>query len=282
MKAFGLTFRIAGSALLLLALQALWGRVWTGRRFGPVMGPPILSCIFVVLALALVASSSHHRGWKLSSTLFILYFGINHLNTLNEALLFNLRLTPREIFRLMASGFCTAVIFTPLLVLILGYWKGPAEEAVRPLVPRTKANWAVRIVLGDILYVVCFVIAGLAVSPFVRDFYAGIKMPSPLSVLAMEVLRGLIYVGAGLAVASGMKGERGNSAVALGLSFPVLAGVAPLLLHNPYMPDYVRLAHGFEIGISNLVYGALLGYILTRKGVPPDEIKPAEGAEPLR
>src|SRR5579875_795987 len=279
MKAFSLTLRIAGSALLLLALQALWGRVWTGRRFGDTLGPPILSSIFVVLALALVASCSRQRGWKLSGTLFILFFGINHLNTLNDALLFKLGLTPQEILRLMASGFCTALIFTPLLVLILGYWSSPTDEAVRPLVPRSKANWAVRIVLGDVLYVVCYVVAGLAVSPFVRDFYAGIKMPSPLSILAMEVLRGLVYVAAGLAVTSGMKGERGNSAVALGLSFPVLAGVAPLLLHNPYMPDYVRLAHGFEIGISNLAYGALLGYILTRKAAPSDGIKPPEGSE---
>ena len=65
----------------------------------------------------------------------------------------------------------------------------------------------------------------------------------------------------------------------LALSFPILAGVAPLLLPNPYLPGHVRLAHGFEIGISNFVYGLLLGYVLTRKAAPGFDVEQGEGTE---
>lgn len=54
----------------------------------------------------------------------------------------------------------------------------------------------------------------------------------------------------------------------LGLAFPFLAGMALLLPHNPYLPDYIRLDHKFEIVISNIAYRALLGHILTRKAAP--------------
>jgi hypothetical protein len=264
MKAFGLTLRIAGATLVLVALQALW----THPRSIAQVGLLVLPNLMVVLALALVAASSRQQSWKLAGTLFVLYFGINQLNTLDEALLFNVGVKASQAIRMIGSGFLASLIFSPLLVLILGCWKKEPQEEARPLLPRSAASRLVRILLGDVLYTLCYFIAGMIVFPFVKDFYSGITLPGPASILKMEIFRGLVYVAAGLAVADGMKGERGRAAVALGLSFPILAGVAPLLLPNPYLPDYVRLAHGFEIGISNLVYGVLLGYLLTRKAAP--------------
>ena len=264
MKPFDLTLRVAGATLALLALQELWNLPRTPAQLGPLILPNLL----IVLALALVAASSHQHGWKLSGTLFVLYFGINQLNTLDEALLFHVGLKASQDLGMMASGLITSMVFAPLLVLLLGCWKNKTEEEVKPLVPRSAANWVGRIVLGDLLYVACYFIAGMSAFPFVKNFYATFKLPAPVSILTMEILRGLVYVAVGLAVVNGMKGERGKAAFALGLSFPILAGVAPLLLPNPYLPGYVRLAHGFEIGISNLIYGALLGFLLTRKAAP--------------
>jgi hypothetical protein len=278
MKAFGLTLRIAGATLLLLALQAFWDHVWLAARFKSSQGPPVLSSLLVVLALALVAASSKHRGWKLSGTLFVLYFGINRLNTLDEALLFKIGLRTHEILRLLGAGFCTALPFTPLLALLLGCWSKSGEEELKPLEPRSAAGWAERIVLGIFLYVLCYFIAGVAAYPFAKDFYAGFTLPDTASILSMEIFRGLVYVAAGLVVVNGMKGQRGRAAATLGLAFPILAGVAPLLMHNPYLPDYVRLAHAFEIGTSNLAFGALLGHILTRKAATPTDVQQAGSA----
>lgn len=280
MKAFGLTLRIAGATLVLLALQALWSHLWVAEQFRSALGPPILSSLFVILALALVAANSRHRGWKLAGAFFVLYFGINQLNTLDETLLFRFGLQVHGVLRLTAAGFCTALSFAPLLVLILGCWENSREDETKLLVPRSAAGWMARIALGDVFYVLCYFIATVATYPFVKDFYSGFTLPKTASFLEIEVFRGLAYVAAGLVVTCGMKGERGRAAATLGLAFPVLAGVAPLLVHNPYLPESVRLAHGFEIGISNLAYGALLGHILTRRaaGIEPQE---AEGAESI-
>lgn len=273
MRVFGLTLRIAGATAVLLALQALWSRLWVAMPFTRGLGLPALSSLLVVLALSLVAAGSSQQGWKLSGTLFVLYFGINVLSTLDETLMFKIGFQPREDFRLMAAGLCVALIFAPLLVLILGCWKNGGQEEPRVVESRSAANWVGRIVLGDFLYVVFYFIAGLAAMPFVRDFYAGIKLPDSASMVELEILRGLVYVAAGLAVVHGMKGKRGRAAATLGLAFPILAGVAPLLMYNPYLPDYVRLAHAFEIGTSNLAFGALLGHILTLKAAPHTNVQ---------
>jgi hypothetical protein len=281
MKVFGLTLRFAGATLMLLALQTLWGHLWIATPFTREVGLPALSGILVVLALSLVAASSSQQGWTLSGTLFVLYFGINCLNSLDETFLYKIGIKAYEMFRLIGSGFCTALIFAPLLVLILGCWNTDEQEAAEAVVPRSAANWVTRIAIGVLLYVLCYYVTGMAAHPFVKDFSAGFKLPDTAGMLGMEFLRGIVYVAAGLAVTSGMKGKRSRAAATLSLAFPILAGVAPLLVHNPYLPDYIRLAHGFEIGTSNLAYGALLGHILTLKAAPAIAAPPAENAESL-
>lgn len=281
MKAFGLTLRVAGGMLLLVALQAFWGRMWLAVQFKSELGLPFLSSLFVVLALGLVAAGSRQRGWALAGTLFVLYFGINQLNTLNEAVLFKVGLTPHQVLQLLGAGICTALTFAPLLVFVLGCWEKRGQEKVGPLVPRSAAGWAGRIVLSEVLYVLIYFIVGMAAFPLVKDYYAGFKLPGLASVLGMELSRGMVYVAAGLVVSIGMKGQRGRAAATLGLAFPILAGVAPLLAHNPYLPDYVRLAHGFEICISDLAFGALLGHILTLKAVQRDRVPDAENGTSL-
>jgi hypothetical protein len=277
MKAFGLTLRIAGATLALLAVQVLWTRPRSLAELGLYVIPDLL----IVLALGLVAASSHQQGWRLSGTLFIVYFGINQLDTLDEALLFKVGLKAPQALGMMGSGLITSLVFVPLLVLILGCWKKAPQEEVEPLVPRTAANWAERTLLGDLLYVLCYFVAGTIAIPFVKDSFAGIKLPGPASILEVEIFRGLVYVAAGLAVVHGMKGKPARAAMVLGLSFPILAGVAPLLLPNSLLPDYVRLAHGFEIGISNFAYGVLLGYLLTRRAVPAVDVGGAENSKSI-
>jgi hypothetical protein len=277
MKAFGLTLRIAGATLALLALQALWSRPRSLAELGLYVIPDLL----IVLALSLVAASSRQQGWKLAGTLFVLYFGISQLNTLDEALLFKVGLKTPQALRIMGLGLITSLVFVPLLVLILGCWKKAPQEKVGPLVPRSAANWVGRILLGDLFYVLCYIVAGIIALPFVKGFYAGIKLPGPASILQVEIFRGFVYVAAGLAVVHGIKGKPTRAAMVLGLSFPILAGVAPLLLPNSFLPDYVRLAHGFEIGISNFAYGILLGYLLTRKAAPAIEIGGPENSESI-
>jgi hypothetical protein len=56
-----------------------------------------------------------------------------------------------------------------------------------------------------------------------------------------------------------------KKAVLIGLIFSILGGIAPLILPNEVMPLNLRMGHLFEVGISNFLYGFLLGYILSQK-----------------
>lgn len=139
MKSLGLTLRIAGATLALLAWQILWGHPRNLAELSLLLIPSLL----VVLALGLVAASSSQQGWKLSVTLFVLYFGIIQLNKLDESLIFKVGLKAPQVFHMMASGFLTALIFCPLLVLILDCWKKPTQgDEMGFLLPRREpAIW---------------------------------------------------------------------------------------------------------------------------------------------
>jgi hypothetical protein len=39
--------------------------------------------------------------------------------------------------------------------------------------------------------------------------------------------------------------------------------VAPLLIANPYLPDAIRYAHLPEVGVSNVLFGLLAGWLLS-------------------
>lgn len=53
-------------------------------------------------------------------------------------------------------------------------------------------------------------------------------------------------------------------AVLVGMVFSILGGIAPLLPPNNLMPAVIRVGHGFEVGISNFLFGWITGVVLYR------------------
>ena len=56
-----------------------------------------------------------------------------------------------------------------------------------------------------------------------------------------------------------------KKALLVGLVFSMLGAIAPLIPPNEFMPGNIRFVHGFEVGISNFLYGLLLGYLFGQK-----------------
>jgi hypothetical protein len=79
--------------------------------------------------------------------------------------------------------------------------------------------------------------------------------------LPIEWVRGLIFV-VGAWPWLPLLRSRGRAILFLGAAYSILGGIAPLLLPNPLMPGPIRLAHGFEVGISDFIFGALVGWTL--------------------
>jgi hypothetical protein len=77
------------------------------------------------------------------------------------------------------------------------------------------------------------VVAGLAISPLIVDFYRGKPMPAPGMVLAMRlVLRGPVPIGIVLLVTRATGGGRTVGAGGAGVVLSVLGGIAPLLFDS--------------------------------------------------
>ena len=81
-----------------------------------------------------------------------------------------------------------------------------------------------------------------------------------------QLLRGLIFTGIAILILRTTDLPKLKAALLIGVVFSVMGGIAPLIPPNELMPANIRLAHGFEVGISNFVYGLLAGFILVQKG----------------
>jgi hypothetical protein len=115
----------------------------------------------------------------------------------------------------------------------------------------------------DLAYVVFYIVAGLAISPLIMDFYRSRPMPDPGFVVLMQlVVRGPVLMGIVLLVTRATGAGRVKGALESGVVLSVLGGVAPLLIPNPWMPDAIRFAHLGEVGVSNFLYGLLVGWLL--------------------
>jgi hypothetical protein len=120
-----------------------------------------------------------------------------------------------------------------------------------------------RALVCDVVYLLLYVAAGLLVSPWIAGYYASRPMPSPGLVIGFELsVRGPVLVAVVLLVVCAMRGRRLRSALWSGLTLAVIAGVAPLIVPNPYLPDAVRYFHLAEVGGSSLLFGLSCGWLL--------------------
>lgn len=220
-----------------------------------IFGYALYLAAFVLLAVVTPA-----RGLRLFLALLALGFGVGVVNVLNEAVVFGLIDTATA---LTGAAFMTLTlaVLSGVAVLLTGKAGKGAGEAARLRL----SAWRVASVIAA--YVVCYFIAGIAVIPFVRDFYADTPIPPLPNLLALQSVRGAIYV---LAAIPLLRLQPRWAAPVLGAAFALVAGLAPLAAENPLMPPYVRAAHAVEIGVSNLVFGIILVWLIGYRAFPSD------------
>ena len=111
--------------------------------------------------------------------------------------------------------------------------------------------------------------------PFVRPFYEHRAMPAMETILAMQVLRGLVFVALLAWLAHELRGARRVTILLGGLALSVFTA-SDLLMPNPFMPDFARWAHLCEGGTSNFLFGAFVTWMLTSQAQPT----PSGGLDP--
>lgn len=257
-----LPLRILSVAVLLTVvrggLAALTGPVPTAGYLGWLA----LANLVIASILLALADRSQWRGGRLAVGLFIVALGVGSVGTLIEAVLF--RLFPlATVGRLGLS----AVLVDGVGALAAARLARPAGGDALPPAPVSPGRQVARFVGCALAYTFCYLVAGIAVLPYVREFYQTAGLPSGGATLAMQLfVRGPLLVAIGILVTRMTIASRREQALLVALVMAGLGGAAPLLVPNPFLPDAVRWAHMVEITASNALFGALVGWVYGRRG----------------
>jgi hypothetical protein len=269
--------RSAVAALVLAALQLSSGALLQrGTPSAPGWLPfALLGDALVALVATRLALGVHGAGWRRGLLVFAVVYGIQATN-LVEALVF---VSDVPVGRLLLQQLVVTVLYAGFL----SRWAAPGAERERAGERPVPGRWgrAGRVLFCDLLYLLLYITAGLAISPWIAGYYASRPLPAPGTVLTLQLaLRGPVLIGIVLLVTRAVGRGRLESALWAGLTLSIVGGIAPLIVPNPYLPDAVRYPHLAEVGISSLVFGLFTGWFL---GAAPAGRKPsATGAGPVR
>lgn len=213
-----------------------------------------------ILALSPLAVRSEWRGWKLGATVAAIPAVIFIVDGIEGSIF--LKNAHIEWPRLFLSAIFAAVLSTPVWMLLFGRRAGQPQEHFHPIASQSRGERAWKFVVCDVSYITLYIIAGSIIFPYIKAFYATQTIPSAPVLLALQLLvRGPVFVVLCLLFVRMLGLPRLTGALAVGLVFTLLSGVAPLLMPNPYFPDSVRWMHFMEVTSSNFVFGAIVAWL---------------------
>ncbi len=257
-----LILNIAICGLLVTLSELMINSLLNFKMTFPAYGWNLISNLLLAGTLSIYTINSRLNGYKLVIACFIISYGIGSLNILVEALIFNVT-TVEQTLNASIQGVVKFSVFS----IVLAYFKKDRIEYHDPkMESRSGFKWLWRILLCILLYVVFYITAGMILQstfPPLIEFYKD-KLPSFGLIINTQFLRGLIFSGIGILLLNTCTLNKYNKAITLGLIFSVFGGLAPLIPPNEFMPLNIRLGHGLEVGISNFIYGLLIGLILNQ------------------
>jgi hypothetical protein len=248
--------------IALLAAQMVAGMlIHTSTPVMPnIFGWLMLSNALVVVVLGAAAMRSEWKGWRLYLALFSIPVGIAAVNMLEGVIfLTNAKIDWRGIFLLTVAGYALAsalwtVIFNGKQILAsAGDWAIPTRRFPQNL-------W--RFAFSSAAYLFLYILAGMIIFPYVREYYATQHIPSMGQIVLLQFfVRGPVFVVICLVLLRMFRLNGWSGALSVGLAFTILSGVATLILPNPFFPDPVRWAHFCEVTSSNFIFGCVVGLV---------------------
>lgn len=211
-----------------------------------------LSALMIGTMLCWLAQISTAGGSDLTIAVAGLYFLPSTLINVPEGVLFDVLpvgLAPLAMVMPLFAALTIGVVVTALF----GRWRTSA-----PPTPLGLSLFGLiwRLGAATALFVACYIAAGMAILPFVKDFYQGRTLPGMEPIVAMQILRALALVVAARLTLRHVPGHR-SARWLLALAFPVIGDVSLMIPPNDLMPPEVRLVHALEM----LPYYALCGYV---------------------
>ena len=261
----GFLLRILAVAAVIFVLRSLADPSW-GQAF---------SALLISAALGLAAVRSCAAGPELVVVLAGLYFVPGSLINLTEAALFNV-VAVGDVPGALAHDLLVA-LFTGTIITALSGRLHPSAEPLRPPAPNFGVpGFLWRLVAVSFVFVLCYFLAGMAIYPFVRDYYEVRQMPALAAMASMQVLRSLALLAIAYPLLRTIPSRR-DARLVLSVALPAIGGIAPLIPANSVMPVVVRFVHALEITPYYALYGFL---IATWFGAPRGSLSgPASPAE---
>lgn len=276
----GFLWRVTVATLVAWLASQVFNQLLMGGRLIPL--PPFesvgqgeylmllfLSSLLATLAVAYFANLSALRGVALVQAVAIAHFGLNHLLTLVEATVFLPTMTAREVGLSIFSGAAESLILAICVGAALGrLHTDPGYSVVTTTAaPMSWWEWTWKFALCAVAYVFLYIVAGLMILPFVREYYPELvdKPFDPVMLLGLQVRRGIVYAACLVPLIRTARASRTRVALTVAVYTPIVHGVAGLMVPNEHMgPLAWRMAHTVEIGWSNFAFGLLIGFLFSR------------------
>jgi hypothetical protein len=239
--------------------------------------PLLIFCLSAGIVLSYLILRSTWHGWLLAAAMFVGMYGIMTVTSQIESVAFlSNKLGPGMLRAVFLQGAIATALFAPLAVLVLGKWRAAMPAVVSPAPARMDpASAAWRIVLLVIAFVFLYMFFGYYVAwqnPELRKFYGGPDWPTFFAALKgnwqhlrwiypLASFRALLYIAFVYPLIRMLRAARWESALASALF--LACWTTALLLPNPLMPAGVARSHFWETLGFSLIFGTLLGWLMS-------------------
>ncbi len=265
--------RIVAFGIIFTVLNVLYLEVSTLHATYPPVDTLVLSFISGLLLGATVGFVSTWLPLRTISRLAVLWvalFVIQFFTTLIEGAFFTTVISTAAIFlggaliglvMSLAEAAAAVAIFKPRI---------PTQDLATSLraffVNRTAVSWLVIIIVASVAYFPVYFTFGAIVSPIVIPYYTNpsngltLAIPSLSTLVAVELLRGFLFVGALLPLLATLKVSNRACFLSLASLFFIAGAFIPFIT-NTSLPLFLKCVHGLEILADSVVYAAILTYL---------------------
>ena len=252
------------------------------------LAPFTLFCLAATSVMSWLAVRSRWSGQKLIAVLAIGMYGVMTVATQVESLFFLRDKMPATlIWRLFVQGAITTALFVPVLVALMGKLRRREETITVSSVPMLSSALIKRLAVTVVLFVFLYMFFGYFVAwrnPALRQFYGGIDAPNFFIILKnnwqtmpgiylLQVFRAILYFACVLPLVRMLRAPKWEVVLAISAFLSVWSLV--LLVPNPLMPRTVAVSHFWETLMCFLVFGAVLGWMLSDSQRPATLAKAA-------
>ena len=242
---------------------------------------PLLAYTFLVsVVTAWIIQRSRWRGLQLIAALVFTFYGLmTFISQIESIAYLRAKMPPGLIQNLFVMGAVVAILFVPLAVLIMGKIRGPEQPHAERVL--TVKSQVARFGILAIVYMVLYYLFGYYVAwqnPDGRLYYSGTTelkslyqiMRSTVTgtpwMLPFQFGRGVLWALFAYPVVRMLNTRRIETAGIIAALFGVWSFA--LLMPNPLMPASVAHSHFWETLWSDLLLGAIVGWVLAAYARP--------------